>query len=67
MSGWGLGILLASRDARAADRWRRIEDRYVADILRALGRRLPITAERIMAERNEWIAAQYLEEKGPDK
>ena len=62
-----MGVALAAYNAREAERWRRIEAQYVADIARALGRRLPITAERIMAERNEWIAAQYLEEKGPDK
>jgi hypothetical protein len=62
-----MGAALAAYNAREAERWRRIEAQYVADIVRALQRRLPLTAARIEAERNEWIAAQYQEGDGPDR
>ena len=56
MSGWGLGLLLASLEERESDRLRRQGERYDREIREALDRGLPYTAMRIAAERREWAA-----------
>lgn len=61
MSGWGLGILLASlaHHGRAAERRRRRQaGRYALEIEAARARGWTETAARIEAEWREWMASE---------
>ena len=61
MSGWGLGILLASlaHHRRAAERRRRRQaGRYALEIETARARGWVATAAQIEAERAEWLASE---------